>query len=105
MMMGFAAIFSGFSSWLSAYLGAEWTFRIAVVATVVGVYATIWAAVGAGLSGIAAMIPSSPFTGQMAMFFPASGAVSTAVAAYWGSLASKKALDFWRSATLAASRS
>lgn len=101
------AILQGLGSigaWAAGLVAARWGYKVALVAAVVAVYVAVWAAIGVALASMIALIPSFPASDFLLQFFPSRSAISTACAAYFGTLALMRSLDYWRLVTGLAAR-
>ncbi len=83
-------------AWFGAQVAAKWGFKVALIGTVLATYATMWAAILLALSLVASLMPSSGFTPFLLQFFPSQSAIAICTSAYYGSMLSRAALDYWR---------
>lgn len=91
------SVFGSFITWVGGYFAAKWGVKVAIAASVVTTYAAMWAAFLAAISALALLLPDSGFPAFLLQFFPSASAISTATAAYYGSMMAKRSFDFWRS--------
>jgi hypothetical protein len=82
-------------AWFGASIAAKWGYKVALIASVLGTFGVMWAAMLTALSLVGSLIPDSGFTPFLLQFFPSQAAISTATAAYYGSMLAKKSWDYW----------
>lgn len=90
---------AGIGSWLGGLLVAHFGYKVALAASILAVYLTVYGVSVGLLSGFVALIPANGFTAQALQFFPDSWAVTTAATASLGTAAILKTLDTWKAAT------
>lgn len=103
-MLGIVQALGALGTYIVTQFAAKWGYKVALVAAVVAVYASVWAIVLAAVAALVAVIPSHPFPDFLLQFFPDRAAISTAAAAYWGTAATMRSIEYWRHATGAASK-
>jgi hypothetical protein len=95
-MLGIVQALGSFGAWAAGLVAARWGYKVALIAAVLAVYAAVWAAMIAALAALIALIPAPPFVAFVLQFFPSPGAVSVAVSAYFGTMATLRSLEYWR---------
>lgn len=82
--------------WVIKEVAAKWGYKVALVAAVVAVYVAAFAAVVGAVSLVISGLPATPLVAGALQFLPSRGAVSSAVALYYGTMATFKGWDYFR---------
>lgn len=97
-MFGIVNALAGISTWVGGLLAARFGYKLAVAASVLTMYVTVFGALALAISGLLALIPVNPFTTLGMQFLPDAWAIKTGVTASLGSAVVVRSLDLWKGA-------
>lgn len=95
-MLGIIGVLGNIGLLLGGQVAARFGMKVAVIAAVLAVFATIWTAAMALVSGAIALIPASPLSAFAFGLLPSSAVISAGIGLVFTTMTVLKALDWWK---------